>query len=190
MAEWLPLADHIIERGSPNSGYPGHTPTWRAVTWHIAEGTLESTLDWLCSPASQASAHVVIARDGAVYNLVPLTEAAWCQGHVCNPDRQNPIVDQTVRAGINPNLVSYSIECVGYSGWGRSGALTDPQAGALARVTAYLCLRSRLTVDRTHILGHYQWDGCSRGGCPGYSVAEWTAWVARARALSLLWRGW
>lgn len=190
MSVWAPLADEVVFRPSPNYGYGDAKPRWRAVTWHITEGSLDSTLAWLTNPASDASAHIVIGRDGALYNLVPLAEAAWAHGRVCRPDYKNPIVEQTVEAGINPNLVAYSIECVGQSSWGSGGSLTVPQALALQRVTAYLCWRSGLSADRTHILGHYQWDSCSRSGCPGFSTAEWAVWVARVKALTELWRGW
>ena len=188
--DWYPLVDIIHYRPSPNHGYDGAKPRWRAVTWHIAEGSLDGTLSWLTSPQSQASAHVVIARDGTIYNLVDLDEPAWCQGLLCQADTRNPIVAQTSHSGINPNLVSYSIECVGYSDWGRPGALTEAQRDALVRVTAYLCYRSRLSANRTHVLGHYQWDSCTRAGCPGYSLGEWSEWIARVRNLCLLWRGW
>jgi N-acetyl-anhydromuramyl-L-alanine amidase AmpD len=188
--EWSPLADVINHRPSPNYGYGSLKPNWRAVTWHIADGGLEGTLDWLTSQASQSSAHVVIGRNAEIYSLVPLTKPAWCQGNVCSADIRNPIIAQTTHSGLNPNLVSYSIECVGYSKHGRPGALTDVQAAALVRVTAYLCYRSRLTADRTHILGHCQWDGCTRSECPGYSLGEWSAWVEAVRQLCLLWRGW
>lgn len=188
--EWPPLADHIEYVPSPNKGYGDVKPRWRAVTWHIAEGSLNGTIDWLCSPQSQASSHVVIGRNGEIFNLVPLGEAAWCQGRVDTPDLSNPIIRQTVAAKLNPNLVSFSIECVGYSTWGRGGSLTDPQRGALERVTAYLCYRAKLTADRVHILGHNQWDSRNRWGCPGFSPAEWGDMVARVAALTHLWRGW
>lgn len=187
---WEPLADDVIFAPSPNYGYGDAEPWFRAVTWHISQGSLESTLGTLRNPTSLKSAHLVIARDGKIYNLVNLQEAAWCQGAVNQPDRSNPIVQQTVDAGINPNLRSYSIECVGYSSYGHGGSLTEPQAAALQRATAYLCWRSHLSCDRTHILGHYQWDGVDRAGCPGFSAAEWGSWIARAKALTTLWRGW
>ena len=187
---WPFLADEIRLRPSPNYGYGSARPRWRAVTWHIAEGSLEGTLSWLTSPQSQASAHIVIGRNAEVYRLVGLDEAAWCQGGKCDSDMANPIVAQTVHSGINPNLVSYSIECVGFSQYGRPGALTDVQAAALVRVTAYLCYRSHLTADRTHILGHYQWDRCTRENCPGYSLGEWSTWVGAVDHLCRLWRGW
>lgn len=191
MAQLLqPWVGDFIQKPSPNHGYPGERPIWRAVTWHITEGDLAGALSWLTSPDSDASAHVIISRDGKFYQLVDFDAPAWAQGRACNPDLHNPIVRQTVSSGRNPNLVSYSIECVGYSAQGRAGALTDVQAQALKRLTAYLCWRSRLTVDRDHVLGHYQWDSCTRAGCPGYAVAEWDSWIAGARALAALWRGW
>lgn len=187
---WEPLADDIQFAPSPNYGYGDVRPYFRAVTWHITQGGLEATLYWLRSPRSSASAHLVIARDGTIYSLVPLREAAWAQGGVNNPDRSNPIVQQTVDAGVNPNLRSYSIECVGYSTYGKGGALTELQAAALQRATAYLCWRSHLTCDRTHVLGHYQWDSVNRPNCPGFAEWEYALWVARAAELCKLWRGW
>lgn len=187
---WEPLADDIQFAPSPNYGYGDALPYWRAVTWHISEGSLEATLAWLRNPISRASAHIVIGRAGEVYSLVPLREPAWAQGAVREPDRANPIVQQTVDAGVNPNLRSYSIECVGFSSYGKGGSLTVPQALALQRVTAYLCWRSHLSCDRTHVLGHYQWDSVSRFNCPGFAPWEWVLWVQRAAELCKLWRGW
>jgi len=188
--KWPPLVDNIIPYYSLNKGYNGKVPHWRGVTWHIAEGALDGTLSWLTSPVSQASAHVVIGRAGEIYNLVPLDEPAWAQGNVCDPDGTRVVIGQTTAAGTNPNLVSYSIECVGYSSYGRGGSLTMPQLDALVRVTAFMCLRSRLTADKDHIFRHAQWDSCTRASCPGYSAEEMTDWIARVRALTLLWRGW
>lgn len=187
---WTSTVNGMVPRPSPNYGYGEAKPHWRAVTWHISEGTLDGTLSWLTSRASEASAHLVIARDGTIYRLVPFSEAAWAQGNVCMPDRRNPVIDQTVRAGINPNLVSYSIECVGMSGHGTPGSLTAPQEDALVRATAYFCVRSGLSSDRTHILGHYQWDSCTRQNCPGFAPLEWGDWVGRVHALTQFWRGW
>jgi N-acetyl-anhydromuramyl-L-alanine amidase AmpD len=187
---WEPLADNVIPYPSPNKGYPGKTPHWRAVTWHIADGTLDGTLSWLTSPVSQASAHVVIGRAGEIYSLVSLDEPAWAQGNVCDPDRSRIVIAQTADAGVNPNLVSYSIECVGHSTYGQPGSLTEPQRDALIRVTAFMCLRSRLTADRDHIFRHGQWDSCTRPNCPGYSVEEMQQWIGRVRQWALLWRGW
>lgn len=187
---WEPLADDIIFMPSPNHGYNGQRPWWRAVTWHISQGSLEGTLGWLCNPVSNASAHLVIARNGQIYNLVDLDEPAWCQGRMQQPDLTNPIVAQTWAGGVNPNLRSLSIECVGMSRYWHGGALTDVQSAALQRATAYLCWRFRLTCDRTHILGHYQWDSVDRHDCPGFSADEWGVWIDRANALCKLWRGW
>jgi len=187
---WEPLADDIQFAPSPNFGYGGLMPWFRAVTWHISQGSLEATLSWLRNPASQASAHLVIARDGTIYNLVSLREAAWANGKVAEPDLTNPIVEQTVLSRVNPNLRTYSIECVGYSTYGRGGSLTTAQAGSLQRATAYLCWRSHLNCDRTHILGHYQWDSVTRHDCPGFSPQEWRDWIANAARLCHKWRGW
>lgn len=51
-----------------------------AIVLHSTEGLMPGTAHWLCNPTSQVSAHYVIARDGAVYNLVPVDNRAWHAG--------------------------------------------------------------------------------------------------------------
>jgi len=191
VAAWLAGYVHrFTQTPSPNYGYDGQRPRWRAVTVHISQGPLEGTLGWLCNPQSQASAHLVVGRAGEIHQLVGLDEAAWCQGGVCKPDLTNPIVAHTVQINRNPNLVSYSVECVGFSRYGQSGALTSVQIDTLGWVLAYLCCRSHLSADRTHILGHYQWDGCTRADCPGFSAGEWEQLIATVANRCLFERGW
>jgi N-acetyl-anhydromuramyl-L-alanine amidase AmpD len=190
MGQFWPLADEILERLSPNHSYPGQYIKPRAVTHHITEGSLDSALGWLTDPASNASCNFVVSRLGGIYMLVPPWLAAWCQGKVEEPDRSNPIVRETVDAGVNPNLRSWSIEHVGFTSNGRGGSLTQAQRAASERLTAYLCYRGRLSCDLTHILTHSQWDSVGRPHCPGFSAAERQSMVERSRALCALWRGW
>ena len=48
------------------------------LVWHATAGHYQPSIDWLCNPAAQASAHLVLREDGAeATQLVPLEEKAW-----------------------------------------------------------------------------------------------------------------
>lgn len=168
------------EPRSPNHGGP-RTP--EAIVYHIADGGLDGTLSWLCNPASQASSNYVVARDGAIYELVPPNLTPWTNGATCNPDLTNPLIKKWVGAGVYPNAPTLTIEHIGYSSKGKGGSLTAPQVAATVALTAWLCEVYHLTPDRQHIIGHYQLDACTRQNCPGFSPAEWAAWLGKVAAL-------
>ncbi|OGT82554.1 MAG: hypothetical protein A3H91_03670 [Gammaproteobacteria bacterium RIFCSPLOWO2_02_FULL_61_13] len=50
------------------------------VMHYTAGGSAQGAIAWLCNPASKASAHVVIGRDGSVTQLVPFNRQAWHAG--------------------------------------------------------------------------------------------------------------
>jgi N-acetylmuramoyl-L-alanine amidase len=52
-----------------------------ATTIHFtAAMSARGSVSWLCTPASQASAHALIDRDGTIVEMVPLQYAAWHAG--------------------------------------------------------------------------------------------------------------
>ncbi len=69
----------ITQAPSPNhSSRAGHPI--RLIVMHSTAGSYSSSLGWLRNPASKASAHYLIDRDGAVVQLVADSEAAWHAG--------------------------------------------------------------------------------------------------------------
>src|SRR5690606_19314135 len=53
----------------------------RYLIMHYTAGrNAKQSIDWMCNPVSKASAHVVIARDGKVTQLVPFDRVAWHAG--------------------------------------------------------------------------------------------------------------
>jgi hypothetical protein len=48
------------------------------LVWHETAGAYKGSIDWLCNPASDASAHLVVREDGGeVTQLVRLSDKAW-----------------------------------------------------------------------------------------------------------------
>lgn len=165
---------------SPNRGYPSGKHRPEAVVWHITQGT--NSLPWLTSAASKASSNYLIARNGTIYQLVPPTESAWANGAVCAPDTTNPLIAAWRKEGVNFNQRTVSIEHEGKTSKGKGGSLTHAQIEATIGLTAWLCAEFGIAPDQTHILGHYEIDGCTRPDCPGFSGVEWTEWVRRVAA--------
>lgn len=50
------------------------------VMHSTASRDTQQDIAWLCNPHSEASSHVVIDRDGTIYDLVPVQKRAWHAG--------------------------------------------------------------------------------------------------------------
>jgi len=63
---------------------PNHSPRFgaviRMIVLHATVGSFDSSLGWLCSPASRVSSHYLIRKDGHIAQLVPDDMAAWHAG--------------------------------------------------------------------------------------------------------------
>lgn len=68
----------VIRRPSPNHG-GALRPTFVVLHCTGADGE-EGSLAWLCDRAAKASAHLLIARTGQIYQLVPFNLCAWHAG--------------------------------------------------------------------------------------------------------------
>lgn len=68
----------VTFRDTPNRG-DRITPAY--VIFHYTAGrNAQASCDWLCNPLSQASAHLVIARDGSITQLAPFNVKTWHAG--------------------------------------------------------------------------------------------------------------
>lgn len=83
----MEIADHLLKNGdidyqeSPNHGELMKEGTPDSIVIHYtAGGSLEGAVRTLCDPERQASAHVVVGRDGAIVQLVPFHTVAWHAG--------------------------------------------------------------------------------------------------------------
>jgi N-acetylmuramoyl-L-alanine amidase len=65
-------------RDTPNKGGV-ITPRW-LVMHYTAGGSASESIGWLANPDAKASAHVVIAKDGTVTQMVDFNRRAWHAG--------------------------------------------------------------------------------------------------------------
>ena len=171
------------EPTSPNRGGYGGQRRVEAVVWHITQGSSPGSRGWLCNPDAQASANYLIERDGTIYELVPPDEAAWANGAVNSPNTANPVIAGWLREGVNFNQRTVSIEHEGFTSNNHGGSLTPEQVNSTIQLTAWLCQEYQVPPDQLHIIGHYEVDDVNRHYCPGFSAAEWTAWVNQVAAV-------
>lgn len=165
----------IEQKTSPNHfSRSGWKPDM--IVCHIAEGTYDGTIGWLCNPASQTSAHFVVGRDGRAAQLVPLSEAAWCNGTSTEANDNRYYGKSTLEAvrsrRTNANLYTVSIEHEGYWKDGH-GKLTAQQREATTELIRYIrsevkqLYGTEIPVDREHIVGHCEINPITKPCCPG-----------------------
>ncbi|MDQ3863877.1 MAG: N-acetylmuramoyl-L-alanine amidase [Actinomycetota bacterium] len=114
------------------------------IVIHVAQGPYSATVDWFQNPKADASAHYVVSRRGGVAQCVHNADIAWHAGRW------------------KTNKKSIGIEHAGYIGNPRS--FTKRMYQSSARLSAYLCRRFNIPVDRGHIIGHNQVAGCPGPG--------------------------
>jgi len=106
------------------------------IVIHTIEGPESSAISWFRNPRSNVSAHYVVSYSGRITRMLRDSDIGW---HV---------------RGWNSRAIG--IESEGYAarnGW------TTAQLQKIAQLTAYLCARYRIPVDRTHIVGHIEVPG-------------------------------
>lgn len=78
----LYLTDDNPVRFVASRNHSGSLSTHEYLVMHFTAGTsAESSINWLTSRDAGASAHLVIARDGNITQLVPFNKRAWHAGH-------------------------------------------------------------------------------------------------------------
>jgi len=140
------------------------------VVIHMTQGSWSSAINWFASPSNTgSSAHYTIrSSDGYIGQSVHEADIAW-------------------HAGWWPtNCHSVGIEHEGYIS--NPAWFTTAMYRSSARLTANLCRKYKIPIDRTHIIGHYEVPGCSSGNggggdChtdPG-SYWDWTRYMNLVR---------
>lgn len=112
------------------------------VVVHVTQGSFSSAINWFRDPRAQASAHYTVrSKDGFVGQSVREKNIAWHAGNWTY------------------NKTSVGIEHEGYVG--NSSWFTDAMYRSSAKLTAYLCKKYRIPIDRKHIIGHNQVPGAT-----------------------------
>ena len=138
----------------------GYAPKWLIL--HSTAGG--GAVNWLTNPASQVSAHYVIAQDGTITQLVDEEAAAWANGPLSDGH------DSWWSTAVNPNLVTISIEHE-KPDTTNTIPITAAQALASFQLVSRICKRWNIPARKADasggITGHYSIDPVYRSHCPG-----------------------
>lgn len=139
---------------------------------HISVGTMTSMDAWFKNPASNASAHFGIGRNGAIHQYVDIEHGAWTQGITRDAIKYAtaPLIKSM---DMNPNLYLIGIEHEGYAGNGVDGDLTEAQLKSSLWLHKYIQdyvmkkWKHKIDLNSYYVLGHYQIDPRRKPFCPG-----------------------
>jgi uncharacterized protein YgiM (DUF1202 family) len=152
---------------------PAHSGNYRVesgrtidmIVIHKAEGSLSSAVSWFQNSAAKVSAHYVVNANEVVQTVQDKNEAWHAGNHAYN-------------------MRSIGIENEGYSA---RNDITDAHYRRLAQLVAYLCNKYSISIDRQHIIGHYQVPDPNHPGefggadhhihCPGPNF-DWTLFMS------------
>ncbi|MFJ9578232.1 N-acetylmuramoyl-L-alanine amidase [Streptomyces sp. NPDC101191] len=129
------------------------------VVIHVVQGSYASALKVFKDPAHGAAAHYVVRKDGHVAQMIRELDVAF---HAGNRDM---------------NERSIGIEHEGFVD--RPQDLTTAMYAASARLTADICARYGIPVDREHIIGHVEVPGTDHTD-PGPHW-DWKRYIALVR---------
>ncbi len=128
------------------------------IVIHFAQGSWSSALNWFQNPGAQASTHYTVrSSDGFLGQSVQEKDIAWHAGNW------------------SYNEASIGIEHEGFVG--NPAWFTEAMYDSSAWLSAYLCYKYGIPVDRYYIIGHNQvpdpYDPGQYGGAgnhtdPGY----------------------
>lgn len=169
MSDWCPFA---VKAELPAGLYSDHRDNGSVpamICDHIADGNGDPGPYWislLAGPESKrASAHLWVSKTGLLIQYVRFSAQAWSNGPTCQPDLTNPLIATIVQHGTNPNAATISIEHEGKPG----DVMPSAQVAMSRRVHQWLSTTFKIPLDRQYVVGHYQFDRCTRANCPGPS---------------------
>ncbi|MFB7165565.1 N-acetylmuramoyl-L-alanine amidase [Streptomyces sp. NPDC056242] len=133
-AEWVAAAAANWRRADRPADY-----TIDRVIIHVTQGSYQGTLKVFMDPWHGAAAHYVVRKDGHIAQMIRELDVAF---HAGNKDF---------------NERSVGIEHEGFVD--RPADFTDAMYASSARLTAGICRRYGIPVDRKHIIGHVEVPG-------------------------------
>ncbi|SCD75220.1 N-acetylmuramoyl-L-alanine amidase [Streptomyces sp. SolWspMP-5a-2] len=117
---------------------PDDYPIDRVII-HVTQGSYGSAVKVFQDPAHQAAAHYIVRKDGRITQMIRELDVAFHAGNRSFNER------------------SVGIEHEGFVD--RPQDFTDAMYAASARLTARICARYGIPVDRTHVIGHVEVPG-------------------------------
>ncbi len=129
------------------------------VVIHITQGSFDSAVRVFQNPAHRAAAHYIVRKDGHITQMIRELDVAY---HAGNRD-------------YNERSVGIEHEGVVED----PAAFTDEMYAASAQLTARICARYDIPVDREHIIGHVEVPG-SDHTCPGTHF-DWDRYLRLVR---------
>lgn len=109
------------------------------VIVHVTQGSLASAVKVFQDPAHRAATHYIVGQDGRITQMIRELDVAFHAGNRAYNER------------------SIGIEHEGFVD--RPEDFTDAMYAASARLTAGICRRYGIPVDREHIIGHVEVPG-------------------------------
>ncbi|MFJ6986394.1 MULTISPECIES: N-acetylmuramoyl-L-alanine amidase [unclassified Streptomyces] len=109
------------------------------VVVHVTQGDLSSAVKAFQDPGHRAATHYIVSQDGRVTQMIRELDVAFHAGNRSYNER------------------SVGIEHEGFVD--RPEDFTDAMYAASARLTAGICRRYGIPVDREHIIGHVEVPG-------------------------------
>ncbi|AIS00662.1 N-acetylmuramoyl-L-alanine amidase [Streptomyces glaucescens] len=132
------------------------------VVVHVTQGSFDSAVKVFQDPEHGAASHYVVGQDGRVAQMIRELDVAY---HAGNRDF---------------NERSIGIEHAGFVD--RPQDFTDAMYAASARLTAGICRRYDIPVDREHIIGHVEVPGTDHTDPgPHWDWERYLGLVRRAR---------
>lgn len=133
-ARWVAASSANYRRADRPDDYPVDR-----VVVHVTQGGYASAVKVFQDPGHQAAAHYIVRRNGQVTQLIRELDVAFHAGNRAYNER------------------SVGIEHEGFVE--HASSFTDAMYAASARLTAAVCARYGIPVDREHIVGHAEVPG-------------------------------
>ncbi|MFF5017487.1 N-acetylmuramoyl-L-alanine amidase [Streptomyces sp. NPDC001165] len=133
-ARWVPASAANYRRADRPDDY-----RIDRVVIHVTQGGYASAVKVFQDPAHRAAAHYIVRKDGRITQLIRELDVAFHAGNREYNER------------------SVGIEHEGFVE--DASSFTDAMYAASARLTAAICLRYGIPVDREHVIGHVEVPG-------------------------------
>jgi hypothetical protein len=140
-----------------------------AIVFHVAdEPDRDRSLAWYRNPASRASMHAVVDREGTITQLVSSTRAALANDDVKNPRRDVPWLTDAIakcRGGGGPMSLDDFTLAIAYIGL-PAAPPTEAQYRSVIALSAYWRDRYGIVPNRGRLLRHSDINSVDRQRCP------------------------